>query len=147
MFPNILAGLPFYAMYQYSPTLPKFYYGIKSQEQRVAYLCCEYDKLIKYMNTITDAENETREAVNKLTELFQQFQQSGFDDYYAVQIEQWVHDNMERIISSTMKMVFFGLTDDGYFCAYIPDSWSDIVFDTGASYADQTTYGRLILSY
>jgi hypothetical protein len=99
------------------------------------------------MDTITDAENETREAVNKLTALFEQFQQSGFDDYYAAQIEQWVNDNMERIISSAMKMVFFGLTDDGYFCAYIPDSWSDITFDTGASYADQTTYGRLILSY
>jgi hypothetical protein len=134
-------------MYQYSPTIPKFYWDVKSQEQRIKYLCTEYSKMLAYMDTLTEGENESRDAINKLTELFKQFQASGFDDYYAEQIRQWVVDNMSTIISDAVKMVFFGLTDDGYFCAYIPDSWRDIVFDTGASYANQSTYGRLILSY
>ena len=43
-------------------------------------------------------------------------------------------------------MVFFGLTSDGYFCAYIPDAWSDIEFDTGAVFG-RFDYGRLILRY
>ena len=38
------------------------------------------------------------------------------------------------------------MTDDGYFCAYVPDSWVDIEFDTGAVYG-YYTYGRLILRY
>ena len=43
-------------------------------------------------------------------------------------------------------MVFFGLTLDGYFVAYIPESWTQIIFDTGAVYGTPE-YGRLILSY
>lgn len=52
--------------------------------------------------------------------------------------------DFDEIISKTMKMVFFGLTDDGYFCAYIPDTWDDIQFDTGMIYGEPE-YGRLIL--
>ena len=53
---------------------------------------------------------------------------------------------MERIISKSIRMVFFGLTENGYFVAYIPESWREIVFDTGMVY-NLDTYGRLILRY
>ena len=53
---------------------------------------------------------------------------------------------MADLISAGIKQVYFGLTSDGYFCAYVPDSWSDITFDTGATYGTET-YGRLILRF
>lgn len=59
---------------------------------------------------------------------------------------------MADLLSAGIKQVYFGLTDDtysggtGYFVAYIPDSWSEIVFDTGAVYG-LDTYGRLILRW
>ena len=53
---------------------------------------------------------------------------------------------MPNIISEAIKTVYFGLTLDGYFVAYIPESWTQIIFDTGAVYGTPE-YGRLILSY
>ena len=146
MFPNILNFIPFYAVWNYTPEIPNFYYNAKSQEQIVKYLCTEYDKLAHYCDMLSDSENETRDAVNKLTEIFKKFQESGFDDYYRQQIEQWVRDNMREIIGQAMHMVYFGLTDDGYFVAYIPETWSQIMFDTEANYASDN-YGHLILSF
>lgn len=146
MFPNILNFIPFYAVWNYTPEIPNFYYNAKSQEQIVKYLCTEYDKLVHYCDMLSDSENETRDAVNKLTEIFKKFQESGFDDYYRQQIEQWVRDNMREIIGQAMHMVYFGLTDDGYFVAYIPETWSQIMFDTEANYASDN-YGHLILSF
>lgn len=146
MFPNILNFIPFYAVWNYTPEIPNFYYNAKSQEQIVKYLCTEYDKLVHYCDMLPDSENETRDAVNKLTELFRKFQESGFDDYYKSQIESWIYEHMPTIISEAIKMVYFGLTLDGYFVAYIPESWKQIVFDTGMQYGTPE-YGRLILSY
>lgn len=49
-------------------------------------------------------------------------------------------------VENVRAMVFFGLTSDGHFCAYIPGSWADIEFDTGAVYGT-SQYGRLLLRY
>lgn len=146
MFPNIITLMPFYALYAYTPAIPKFYWDAKSQEEIVKYLCCEYDKLRHYADSLADKENETAQAVNQLTEIFKQFQESGFDDYYYQQIYDWVQANMPAIISNAIKNVYFGLTLNGYFVAYIPTSWAQISFDTGAVYG-APEYGRLILSY
>lgn len=146
MFPNIIALMPFYALYAYTPVIPKFYWDAKSQEEIVKYLCCEYDKLRHYADSLADKGNETVQAVNQLTEIFKQFQESGFDDYYYQQIYDWVQTNMPAIISEAIKTVYFGLTLDGYFVAYIPNSWQQIIFDTEANYASDN-YGHLILSF
>lgn len=146
MFPNIISLMPFYALYAYTPVIPKFYWNAKSQEEIVKYLCCEYDKLRHYADTLADKENETAQAVNQLTEIFKKFQESGFEEYYYQQIYDWVQQNMPTIISDAIKMVFFGLTDNGYFVAYIPNSWSQIMFDTEANY-EADNYGHLILSF
>ncbi len=58
----------------------------------------------------------------------------------------WANENLIYIISKAIKNVYFGLTSNGYFCAYIPSSWSDITFDTGAVYG-KYDYGRLILRF
>lgn len=110
-------------------------------------------KVVEKLNGITEESNNlltlikaNSESIEELEKLFEEFKESGFEDYYQEQIEQWIFEHMPEFISETVKMVFFGLTDDGYFCAYIPDSWEDIEFDTGAVYGTYT-YGRLILRY
>ena len=129
---------------QFTPSIPKFYWDVDSQEQGIKQLCKTVCMLIDYLNQVADQVNIDTDAIAELKALFQKFQESGFDDYYRAQIEQWVKDNMENIIRDSIKMVFFGLTDDGYFCAYIPDSWSDLTFDTGMNYGTYT-YGRLMI--
>ena len=51
-----------------------------------------------------------------------------------------------QAIDCAIKMVFFGLSDDGYFVAYIPNSWNCITFGTIMD-CDSPNYGRLTLSY
>lgn len=94
----------------------------------------------------TKAEKEAVEALfAKVWEQFNEFKEHGFDDYYADQIAEWIKNNAERVIKDMLLTgVWFGLTDDGYFCAYKPESWSDIEFDTGMVYG-RSDYGRLIL--
>lgn len=84
---------------------------------------------------------------NDLKNQFEQFKSSGFEDYYETQIRDWIDKNFARILTNGIKsVVFFGLTLDGYFTAYIPESWSEIIFDTGAVYGSPE-YGRLMLYY
>lgn len=62
----------------------------------------------------------------------------------------WMQNNALDVVGDLVKMVFFGLTDDGNFVAYIPDSWSDIEFNTteyDISLALMPDYGHLVLSY
>lgn len=137
---------PFEYFTAYTPTVPKLYWDVKSQEQRIKDLFCTLDKLVQYSDVNIDQINANTQAIAELQAQFQKFIDSGFFDYYADQLEKWIRDNAASIISEMIKMVFFGLTSTGYFCAYIPESWSDITFDTGAIYGTEE-YGRLILKY
>ena len=136
--------VPYGSYTAYTPALPQFYWDVYSAEQRVKHICYEIDKIIAYANMLGVNINATHEDVAKLQELFQKFQDQGLAELYEKLLQQWVDDNMERIISRAVKFVYFGLTNDGYFCAYIPDSWDEITFDTGAVYG-RSDYGRLIL--
>lgn len=136
---------PFIGFTDYTPTIPKMYWDVKSQEQRIKSMCELINKLICYADMLGTLENESREDILNLMEQFEQFKESGFLDYYEQQLNAWIHENMQEIIETSMKMVFFGLTLDGYFVAYIPESWNDIIFDTVMEYANEN-YGRLVLS-
>ena len=129
-----------------NPTLPKFYWEVKSQEQLIKFLCSYIVQLADYANEQTEQINTNADGIKKLQEDLQSYLDGGFDNFYSEQIEQWVTANMPDIIASAIKMVFFGLTPDGYFCAWIPSSWAGITFDTGAVYG-RDDYGCLILKY
>lgn len=139
--------LPFFNPWMLTnPTLPKLYWEVKSPEQLVANLYCIIDAVKDYINDTTKQVNINTEDIEKLQETLKKFMESGFDDYYREQLEQWIKDNMEWLWKTFGQMMFVGLTSDGYFCIYVPESWSDITFDTGAVYGTED-YGRLILRY
>lgn len=63
-------------------------------------------------------------------------------------VQKWIADNFYDIVGLMIKTVWFGLTDSGYFVAYIPESWQDVVFKTtGYDYENslQPEYGHLVL--
>lgn len=129
-----------------TPTIPKFYWDVKSQEQRIKVMCCLIQQLIDQYGSTDSQIQKNADDIAELQELFRKFQESGFDDYYEQQVIKWIDDNIAILYQQLAKQVFFGLTSDGHFCAYVPDSWSDITFDTGAVYGTET-YGRLILRF
>jgi hypothetical protein len=109
-------------------------------------MCKELHKICEYANMLGINLNLTHKMVEELEKTFDKFKESGFEDYYKEQLQTWIETHLPELFTLFVKQVYFGLTDDGYFCAYIPDSWSDIQFDTGANYG-QFDYGRLILRF
>lgn len=131
---------------EFTPVIPKMYWDVKSAEQRTKVMCEQLHKLACYAEMLCEKGNLNRADIDELTEQFNKFMESGFNDYYAEQIKAWVNEHMQSIIEQAIKMVFFGLTQDGYFCAWIPNSWTGIMFDTVANYLDEN-YGCLVLKY
>ena len=141
------APLAPFGCWPYTMAIPKFYWDAESPEQRIKYLCMLYDKLMAYVDALKDNVNVDSEAIAELQSAFQKFMDSGFDDYYAEQVAQWIAANLQKIIDAmTVSTVYFGLTDDGYFTAYYPLSWKTVQFDTIADYSSDY-YGCLVLLY
>ena len=134
------------AFFPSAPVVPKLYYDALSPEQRIKKLCEELHRLCEYANLLGENINLDHEAIEQLQSDFQRFIDGEYDQYYEEVIYRWIQDNFASLISAGIKQVYFGLTYDGYFCAYVPDSWSEISFDTGAVYG-RSDYGRLILKF
>lgn len=65
-------------------------------------------------------------------------------------IETWLTTHASEVLAAIIKNVWFGLTDAGYFVAYVPESWSDITFKTTGLdiILDlMPEYGHLVLQY
>lgn len=65
-------------------------------------------------------------------------------------IETWLTQHGAEIVTAIIKNVWFGLTNSGYFVAYVPESWNDIIFKTTGLDIDlalQQEYGHLVLQY
>lgn len=129
-----------------SPVVPQLYWDVYSSEQRWKEICCWLKKLTEYADSINVNVGINADDIDKLEEEIQNLKDGGLLDYYTAQIYQWVQDNMPELMGAAVKQVYFGLTDDGRFCAYIPESWSDITFDTGMVYG-RSDYGRLLLRF
>lgn len=146
-YPDITPWVPCFAGFtMYTSAVPKLYWDVKSAEQRLKAICEQIHKMICYADMLGDKINITHDEIEALNALFEKFIESGFEDYYEEQIQAWINAHMPDIIAQAIKMVFFGLTTDGYFCAYIPSSWEGIIFDTISDYSSDN-YGCLTLSY
>lgn len=109
--------------------------------------------LKNYIDDIADLKEwrETHEAeYEQLKELYDQIMSGNFPPEVQAAFVQWMRENAADIVGEMIKNVFFGLTDSGYFVAYIPDSWADIIFHT-TEYDIEIPlfeeYGHLVLSY
>lgn len=131
---------------QFTPTLPSLYWDVDSHEERIKRICLELHKLVEYSNYLGNNINLDHETLQELQDAFQKFMESGFDDYYKEQIQQWISDHLVEVMQALLNQgIFFGLTEDGYFCANVLMQLT-IYFDTIADYSNDN-YGRLVLNY
>ena len=136
---------PFPLWTEFTPTLPNLYWDVDSHEERIKRICLELKKLLGYVDYLGDNVNLDHKTIEELQRAFQSFIDGHYDEYYEKVISDWVKENMPEIIGQAVHMVFFGLTEDGYFCAYIPEEWA-FVFDTDMDYSSDT-YGHIIIDY
>lgn len=85
------------------------------------------DELVDYVGPFSDKINAIEHELREL-----------LDGDYVEMIQQYM--------AEAIKHVYFGLTNAGYFAAYIPDNWSDLHFSTISDYSSEL-YGHLVLSY
>lgn len=138
--------IPFGSFIGSTPVLPSLYWDVYSAEQRWKAIGKLLKKLCDYIEYMGDETNIDRDTINQLLEDFEKFKESGFFDYYAEQIEQWIRDNFGEVMKDVLNQgVFFGLTDDGYFCANVAYQLA-FELDTIANYSDEN-YGRLTIKY
>lgn len=131
---------------QYTPVIPKLYWNVYSAEQRMKQLCRNFDKVEHYLDYVATLMNEwniefSEEMQEELEELW-----NAVNNGLENAVHDWITENMNEIFTTIAKQVYFGLNEQGYFVAYIPEGWDDIVFDTGMVYGEDT-YGRLILRW
>lgn len=115
-------------------------------ELNADFLLKNYKMLLDSLHKI-DGWIETHEKeYEELKALYDDLMTGDYPDTFIESLTKWIDKNGVDIIAAKIKAVHFGLTNDGYFCAYIPESWSDIHFDTVTD-SNDALYGHLMLLY
>lgn len=110
--------------------------------ENVKRIADEHDIIIKDIQKLKD-------DTENLTEFYSALMTGDFPDDFKASLAAWFQSNSVELFGGLVKFVFFGITDQGYFVAYIPESWEDIQFGT-TGYDDivpDMDYGHLTLSY
>lgn len=98
---------------------------------------------LKDLGDYADRVAELEEAVNAI-------KAGNLTPEMQAKIIEIVQRDIVDLVGEMVKFVFFGLTDNGFFVAYIPEPWDSIIFNT-SNYdiflTDVPEFGRLILSY
>lgn len=127
-----------------------------------------FDDSISYYETLCKLAKSLNEVINNVEYLNQQIGESGLEeliqqvqdmqdeldaikdgeyvDNYIDQLARWIDNNLQQLVGRVMKFVNFGLSSDGYFVAYIPESWQFISFDTVVD-PESPAYGHLIVRW
>lgn len=125
--------------------IPSVYDESLSYYEQIAKVLSVLEEVIKHLGETDANAEELKRLYYSLKEQFDEFVDGGFEEYYEALLRAWIDENAQSIVKDMLLTgVFFGLTSDGYFCAYKPSTWEDVQFDTGAIYGTEE-YGRLIL--
>ena len=88
------------------------------------------------------------EEYKELKALYDDIISGNFPETMYDALHEWVVENSVSIIGGLIKTVFFVL-ENGYLVAYIPDSWSEIIFGTTGldDFPSGYDFGHLTLTY
>lgn len=101
-------------------------------------------KVVKYINDMIDNQNimnqlltqygvninELQKDVDYLNSELEKVKNGDYVSLYIESLSKWIDENLLTLVERVAKFVTFGLNNDGYFVAYIPESWNNIEFDT-----------------
>lgn len=122
---------------------------INENDLNLDYLLKHIKELMHRVSNLEEwrVTHEAQYAELKL--LYDQIISGNFPPSVIKAFEKWMKENALDLVGELVKMVFFGITMDGYFVAYIPESWDDIIFGTTGldDFPAGIEYGHLTLSY
>ena len=113
------------------------------------------DWIIKHFREFIDAlasldewRKDHESEYQELKKLYDDILAGNFPPAMVEELKKWCIKNTTEIIGAAIKMVTFGL-ENGYLVAYIPDSWSELVFGTTGldDFPAGYDFGHLTLTY
>lgn len=111
------------------------------------------NKLIKSDKDIMEAVNansndikQLQDDVELLEKEFAKIKNGEYINLYITALQYWIDNNLQELVGSIVKYVFFTIDDNGYFNANIPPSWQFIKFSTDYDPTSEN-YLHLILEY
>lgn len=106
-------------------------------------------ELLNYMVENTEWVKKHEEEYLELKKLYDDILSGEFPEEFQKPFKDWMRANANKLVGEMVHNVFFEINEQGYFVANIPDSWSDIIFNTsGLDITEEgIDYGHLILSY
>lgn len=118
-------------------------------ELNLDWIISSVKQLLIEMDNIEEWKTQHIEDYNQLKKLYDDLIAGKFTPELENALYKWTIEHTVEIIGQTIKTVFFGITDNGYFVAYIPNSWSDIIFGTTGldTFPDGVDFGHLTLIY
>lgn len=118
----------------FTTNAPSYYEDLARKQKLIKELSL---KIWDYDQILHDKLKEVEETLQKYSDLLDG-KINDFDRIILSKTKNWLDENMEGILTQAVQLVWFGLTDDGYFMAVIPENWKDVQFDT-------TNEGQLML--
>lgn len=103
-------------------------------------------KVVKYINDLIDSDKEIIEDIDALRADMTEVQQ-WIDKFDYEPFLEMIKEEVNKYITAG---VYFGLTENGHFVAYIPDAWDKITFNTTEFDVElpiEPEYGHLVLNY
>ena len=123
---------------------------VRQYDGDLGWLIRKCGSVITAVEALEEWKNSSQATIDELNAILNMIRSGKLPADIAAGIKEWIVRNFYDIVGDMAKMVFFGLTDSGYFVAYIPESWDDIDFKTTGwdiTLAIQPEYGHLVLEY
>ena len=118
-------------------------------ELNLDWILKHFKEFIAVLGDLEEWRSEHEAEYQELKQLYDDILAGNFPPAMLNALHTWVVNNTKDIIGAAIKTVLFELTPDGYFIAYIPDSWSEIIFGTTGldTFPAGVDYGHLTLTY
>lgn len=121
----------------------------RSYDTDLGWLIKRVNSYDETLNALDEWAEKTDLSVKNLEAFKTALESGNLPEGVEKALYDWASIHLIDLIGAAIKMVFFGITDDGYFVAYIPDSWSDITFGTSGldTFPEGVDFGHLTLMY
>lgn len=122
---------------------------INVNDLNLDWIIAHFKEFIDAIADLNDWRTEHEAEYQQLKALYDNLMAGDFPDSFKTALYNWVVANTVSIIGAAIKTVLFELTPDGYLVAFIPDSWSEIIFGTTGldTFPAGIDFGHLTLSY
>lgn len=96
------------------------------------------------LDEMQNSLNERKTELDAINKLLNDVKDGKYVDLYLDSIDAYMHMHIQEWVNNIAKYVFFGLSDEGRFVAYIPRSWQFMMFGT---ITQGDNKGRLVLKW